>query len=144
MSKENAPGVEDGEWELQEDNVRRPRGNAAFEPGTSAESYRRVGVALDCMPRAEPPPDFASQVVKQVDRQAPGLDRALYRSLALLLPTLSVLLIWLHGGHWWSTTQGALATEMAWPAICAVCVALSWLTTQLRDLRAWKSVDPRH
>ena len=104
-------------------------------PGTAADGYRRIRMALEDMPRTGPPQDFAAQVAKQVACPSLGLDRTLYRILALLLSALSMFLIARYGGDWWSTARGALARgEIAWPTVCALCLALSWMTIQLRNL----------
>ncbi|MEG3193540.1 hypothetical protein SNE32_14935 [Lysobacter sp. D1-1-M9] len=144
MSKENAPGLEDGEWELQEQAMRRWSGSKATGHGAAADSYHKVAMALDSMPRTKPPPDFAAQIAMQVACQSPGLDRSACRSLALLLPVLATLLIFRYGGDWWSTAQSSLNDgTTGWILLCAFCIALSWMTILLRDLLSLPAGEAR-
>ena len=144
MSNDNTSGVEDGEWELQEQAMRHWSGRRVAGHGAVANSYRKVAMALDSMPHAKPPPDFAAQVTKQVACQSPGLDRSACRSLALLLPVLATLLIFRYGGDWWSTAQSSLNDgTTGWILVCAFCIALSWMTILLRDLLSLPAGEAR-
>lgn len=135
MNSKKEPLVDDREWETQERGMRtaRDRETGAMDP--SAESYRRVAMALSNAPRCEPPADFASSIVEQIALRDAGIDRALFRSLFLVLAASSVIVTALYGGQWWQAMQEMLTGgALQWVLPGTGCVALSWMISQLRPL----------
>ncbi len=139
MNNKNELPVDEREWESQERGMRasRDRGTDAMDP--TADSYRRVAMALTNAPRCEPPADFAAAVMAQIAIRDAGVERALLRGLVLVLAAASVIVTALYAGPWWQAMRGMLTGgALQWVVAGTGCVALSWMVGQLRQLRPGK------
>lgn len=144
MNDRKAPPVDDREWEIQERGMRAARGHGADASDPAAESYRRVAMAVATAPHRRPPADFATGVMQQIARREAGIERALFRSLLLVLAAAATVVATLYGGQWWRALQGAsTAGALPWVMAGTGCVALSWMIGQLQQLLAMRAVEPR-
>ena len=133
-SKKEFP-LDDREWEIQERGMRAARDDGTNAMDPAAECYRRVAIALISTPRCGPPADFARSIVEQIAVRDAGVERALFRSLLLVLAASSVVVTGLYAGQWWQAMQGMLTGgALQWVVAGMGCVALSWMIGQLHQL----------
>lgn len=132
MNAGKEPVIDDREWEIQERGLHAARTGGEDGMDPAAESYRRVATALIRGPHAEPPADFATGVLEQVASRQAGMERALLRSLSLVLAASTVAVTALYAAPWWQAMQGMLGDGApGWAALGTGCVVVSWMVRQL-------------
>lgn len=142
MNSKKAPPIDDREWEIQERGMRAAHSRRAEATDPAVECYRRVATALLHAPRSEPPADFASAVVAQVAVRDTGIERALFRSLFVVLAAVSVIVTALYGDQWWRAVQGVpVEGALQWLVAGTGCVALSWMGGQLHQMLAMRAAE---
>lgn len=116
------------EWALQERAVRAERLGLDARDDAKLQRYRAVAHALRQPLNEELPPDFASQVAKEVQRHATDTMRLeLYLSWALLGVLAVVLLGWVV--RYGSLLQAWLSNP--WLVALVMCLALPALLAKL-------------
>lgn len=129
--------VDEQEWELQERATQAALDRRIPSTDPAMENYRRVAVALRCAPHDQPPPGFAAAMARQVAQHDAGLERLLFRGLAMALAASSIGVTAVYGGLFWqAVTAISGAGAMQWIAAGAGCVILSWTFGLLRQSAA--------
>ncbi|MGY0612960.1 hypothetical protein [Luteimonas sp. A501] len=145
-TKDTPPKVDASEWEAQEQGLRVARGNGhgPADADAVAHCYRLVATAVTTAPRSQPPPGFAAAVAARVGIRDPRFEPILARSLLLILATASIMAAALYADAAWYALRQALATDaMPWLAAAGICIALNWISGQIRRLHALPPMTPR-
>lgn len=136
------------EWEIQELAWQAERSGLDSTPEHGRVGrYRFIARALRAPLVIALPADFATQVSAQItasrDRSAPT---GAHFETVLLIILASILvvaagMVFANPGH--SCIQAIRAalsslgtTNIGWPLACLICIGLSWIMGQVRDLRA--------